>query len=445
MKKAIALIATGCLLSSFGMMPVFAEELSLEDQNWQDVFMPPVLSEGEYGQAVFTDNSLYQPMFIAVTDNSGLEEGNFYDTKAKDDPIGEIREQDRLNPGIFSSEVFYTDEDAGTLLVDETVTDGKTSLHYHYLNDETFDYDIHLDDNISLESYGEDSRYYEVSVDKDFYYQSADTTEEANANLAAIAQNFMRTHSNVKDVLIVSDTEIKKSGLIWNGKVSRMLSVENHALIPDGMTKAEFEESVMQKLEDSHLDEEIQQQYAEWEEQINQWKRNVNTYGMTAEELYLSRLENNVPTDYEMWRFVYDEVEKMREVTKEACLYVIPGYEHVQNTNSLQLQTIEGNTTLTSVKPATTAETLSTSSAFVKGNLDDDPNINAADASQILTISANIGAGNTSSVTEEQKNSADVNNDGIINAIDASLILQYSAAKGSGFSGSFTDFLKENA
>lgn len=442
MKKAIALIATGCLLSSFGMMPVSAEELSLEDQNWQDAFMPPVLSEGEYGQAVFTNNSLYQPMFIAVTDSSGLEEGRFYNTKAKDDPIGEIREQDRLNPGMFSSEIFYTDEDAGTLLVDEIVTDGKTSLHYHYLNDETFDYDIHLDDNISLESYGEDSHYYEVIVDKSFYYQSADTTEEANANLTAIAQNFMRTHDNVKDVLIVSDIEIKKTGLIWNGKVSRMLSVENPALIPEGMTKTEFGESIMQKLEDSHLDEEIKQQYAEWEEQIDQWKRNVNTYGMTAEELYLSRIENNVPTDYDMWRFVYDEVEKMREVTKEACLYVIPGYEHeITNPALLQLRTTEGNTTLTSVKPATTADTLSTSSAFVKGNLDDDPNINAADASQILAISANIGAGNTSSVTEEQQFSADVNNDGIINAVDASLILQYSAAKGAGFSGSLEEFL----
>ncbi len=421
-KQLAILLATILAASSMAVMPVSAKELSLEDQDYQDTFMP-ALSEGEYGQAVFT-SSRHDATFIAVTDSSGLEEGKISDA-TKDNPITAIWEQDYPN-------------DRVEFLTDETTIDGETYTFEYTSEDSPYTYYDDVDEKSLdlLKSYGEDSRYYEVSILNSAYFDNAATYEEADANLTRIAQEFMRTHDNVKDVFIASGIRTRID-FVWNGRIDRLISEWD---IPEGMDEDEFFDGVRQKL--NAVQEELTQQYAVWKEQIDQWKQTVDTENMTPEELYLSRLEHHIPTNYEIWRFVYDGVDKMREVASEVALTVEPGREFEGNTNKFLFS---GNgecyTTLTSVKPATTAETLSTSSAFVKGNLDDDPNINAADASQILTISANIGAGNTSSVTEEQKNSADVNNDGIINAVDASLILQYSAAKGAGFSGSLEEFL----
>ncbi len=62
---------------------------------------------------------------------------------------------------------------------------------------------------------------------------------------------------------------------------------------------------------------------------------------------------------------------------------------------------------------------------FVKGDVDEDGNINALDASMVLTEYAAIATQKPSTLTDNQKKAADVNEDGVIDALDASLILTY--------------------
>jgi len=63
-------------------------------------------------------------------------------------------------------------------------------------------------------------------------------------------------------------------------------------------------------------------------------------------------------------------------------------------------------------------------------NLDGD--VDASDATMILTIAASIGAGEDPGVTEEQLDRADANRDGEIDSSDATLVLQFAASCGAG-------------
>ncbi len=80
--------------------------------------------------------------------------------------------------------------------------------------------------------------------------------------------------------------------------------------------------------------------------------------------------------------------------------------------------------------------------AFLPGDVNDDEQINAADAAVILSAAAAAGSGNASVLNAEQKQAADVNADGAFNATDAALILQYAAYAGAGGKLSFEEFLK---
>ena len=61
------------------------------------------------------------------------------------------------------------------------------------------------------------------------------------------------------------------------------------------------------------------------------------------------------------------------------------------------------------------------------GDVNNDGNINAVDASAVLSYYANISTNKEGSFTDSQKNAADINHDGLINAVDASCILSYYA------------------
>lgn len=69
---------------------------------------------------------------------------------------------------------------------------------------------------------------------------------------------------------------------------------------------------------------------------------------------------------------------------------------------------------------------------FEFGDLTDDGVVNAKDAAEILVVSADIGAGWGSKLTEKQFSMADVNKDGNLNAMDAAKVLIYSAEFGAG-------------
>lgn len=82
---------------------------------------------------------------------------------------------------------------------------------------------------------------------------------------------------------------------------------------------------------------------------------------------------------------------------------------------------------------AATAVTTTTTTALLSpddyplGDVNNDGNINAVDASAALTYYAYSSTNNESSLNEAQKKAADVNKNGQINAVDASYILSYYA------------------
>ena len=61
------------------------------------------------------------------------------------------------------------------------------------------------------------------------------------------------------------------------------------------------------------------------------------------------------------------------------------------------------------------------------GDVDNSGKVNAIDASLVLEHYSKVSTGQSTSLDETQKKSADVNKDGSINAVDASQILSYYA------------------
>ncbi len=80
--------------------------------------------------------------------------------------------------------------------------------------------------------------------------------------------------------------------------------------------------------------------------------------------------------------------------------------------------------------------------AAALGDVNEDGDVDAADAANILVAAAAVGAGKDSGFTEQQKKAADVNGSGGFDSQDAANILQYAAAAGSGFKGSLEEFMK---
>lgn len=84
----------------------------------------------------------------------------------------------------------------------------------------------------------------------------------------------------------------------------------------------------------------------------------------------------------------------------------------------------------TTEEPTTEAPT--TEPAALLGDVSKNGEVGAEDASEVLMLAAQIGAGQSDVLTDEIKASADVNGDGDVNAVDANAILLYAAAAGAG-------------
>ena len=112
------------------------------------------------------------------------------------------------------------------------------------------------------------------------------------------------------------------------------------------------------------------------------------------------------------------------------------------------------STTTTSTTTTSTTTTSSTTTApettttippkkFTPGDLNQDGEIDAADAAEFLKAAANLGAGHASGLSPELEQAANVNGDSNIDAADAAVILIYAAGKGSGtITVEFEDYLK---
>ncbi|MBE6876545.1 MAG: hypothetical protein E7496_07455, partial [Ruminococcus sp.] len=74
------------------------------------------------------------------------------------------------------------------------------------------------------------------------------------------------------------------------------------------------------------------------------------------------------------------------------------------------------------------------------GDINNDHEINASDASVLLTESARAGAGESETFSPAQKQASDLNHDTLVNASDAAVILKYSAALGAGEDVKLSDF-----
>ncbi len=89
------------------------------------------------------------------------------------------------------------------------------------------------------------------------------------------------------------------------------------------------------------------------------------------------------------------------------------------------------NTTTTSTTATTTTATSTTTATPVStinlGDVNGDSQINAVDASSVLSYYAMISTNQDGGYNDKQKTAADVNHDGQINAVDASCILSYYA------------------
>ncbi len=77
----------------------------------------------------------------------------------------------------------------------------------------------------------------------------------------------------------------------------------------------------------------------------------------------------------------------------------------------------------------------------MRGDVNADKRIDAADAAAILVAAAAMGAGEASGLTATQETLADVNQDGVCDATDAAYILQYAAYAGAGGGRTLEEFL----
>lgn len=75
------------------------------------------------------------------------------------------------------------------------------------------------------------------------------------------------------------------------------------------------------------------------------------------------------------------------------------------------------------------------------GDVDEDGNVNAVDAANILVAAATVGAGGDITWTDTQKKNADVDGNGSFNSTDAAYILMYAAEVGAGYTGSIEEFM----
>ena len=82
-------------------------------------------------------------------------------------------------------------------------------------------------------------------------------------------------------------------------------------------------------------------------------------------------------------------------------------------------------------------------SGYALGDVNGDDAIDAKDASDILTHSAEMGVGHAPILTGDDQKAADVNMDGAVNASDASTILVYSTSAGVGTAPTFAELAKQ--
>ena len=82
-------------------------------------------------------------------------------------------------------------------------------------------------------------------------------------------------------------------------------------------------------------------------------------------------------------------------------------------------------------------------SGYALGDVNGDSAIDAKDASDILTHSAEMGVGHAPILTGDDQKAADVNMDGAVNASDASTILVYSTSAGVGTAPTFAELAKQ--
>ena len=103
------------------------------------------------------------------------------------------------------------------------------------------------------------------------------------------------------------------------------------------------------------------------------------------------------------------------------------GSQTLTTTTTSKPTTTSTTTSKTTTTSTTTTAPVQSQPKYPLGDVNNDGQINAVDASSVLSYYAMISTNKDGGYTEEQKLAADVNHDGLINAVDASCILSYYA------------------
>ncbi|MDE7120863.1 MAG: hypothetical protein K2O42_01725 [Oscillospiraceae bacterium] len=273
---------------------------------------------------------------------------------------------------------------------------------------------VHLDNSAEMiQKYGKDARYYYVNL------KTACHTPYTSA------RQFAEKSEHVMDILMLEQQ--MQGDCCWNGTYTiRFRGEETDRIVQlgfDSLNDLTDEELLLEYPElytEDNVFNQSKAKYKEWIENYTAWIREHGEDSLKTFESLQEMQLAGIATERSMLQYavsVASDFYAEYQDKYEAC------YPNITKENVLKVY-----------RAFSPWDSL--------GDLDDDGQITAADATSVLNISSKIGAGNDSGLDQDAQQFADVNADGVVNAEDVSLILIYSARKGAGEDISLLDVCK---
>ena len=297
------------------------------------------------------------------------------------------------------------------------VTDGTEHLEAKDFDNQILDVSlIPTDTDTFLSTWDVDSvkRLTQNGNHVNYYCISVKSTGNMEKDLPLIARRFMLENPEVKDTYFY-DIFSSATESFWNGRLT-MWNKDSSTTEQRQQFAAAFENTEEQTFE------KIKQDYTE---QTAKCKALLEGKNLTEEEKQALRQFYGMPTDYEMLKPVFDFAKHIEKTYPDVIEIAVPEIEWTSGKSSFSITESYKN---------------ASSSWEGIGDINEDGDVNAKDASDILCMSVSVS-------TENNQNSdADINADGEINAKDAALVLQYSTQKGyENFSGTLAEFVKSKS
>ena len=164
------------------------------------------------------------------------------------------------------------------------------------------------------------------------------------------------------------------------------------------------------------------EEYKAWLKSWKEWRETIDTQTMTPAEIEASRIAAGIESEYDMTMKHIEFINQLSE-------------NHPNMIDTSFLSFAHTPFAPTTIRAENVWEQV--------GDSNGDGEISSADASRILTLSAEKGAGSQNFLTGEIT-AADINADGKADSADASLLLQYCAQAGIGKATTLKEFIKAN-